>query len=62
MYYLATEGTLTHRFYDTLVFNKFKQALGGRVPVMVSGSAPLNPEIVNFLKIAFGCQLHECYG
>lgn len=55
MYYLATEGALTHRFYDTLVFNKFKQALGGRVRVMVSGSAPIDPEIVNFLKIAFGC-------
>ena len=62
MYYLATEGALTHRFYDALVFNKFKQALGGRVRLMVSGSAPINPEIVNFLKIAFGCQLHECYG
>ena len=59
---LATSGKTTHAFYDLVLFNKFKAILGGRVRVMVSGSAPISKEVLSFLKIAFCCQIHEGYG
>ncbi len=37
---------------DLLVFNAIKSRLGGRVRVIVSGSAPLAPQIESFLRVA----------
>lgn len=36
--------------------------LGGRVRVMITGSAPIAKEVLDFLKIAFCIQIHEGYG
>jgi len=44
------------------VFNKFRDILGGRVRTMITGSAPISKEVLNFLKIAFCCQIKEGYG
>ncbi len=49
-------------FYDALVFNKFREILGGRVRSMVTGSASISNEVLNFLKIAFCVQIKEGYG
>lgn len=48
--------------YDGLVFKKFKAVLGGRVRQMITGSAPISKDVLNFLKIAFCCQINEGYG
>jgi long-chain acyl-CoA synthetase len=40
---VTTNGGFTHKVYDRLFFNKTKAALGGRVRLMISGSAPLLP-------------------
>lgn len=48
--------------YDKLVFNKFRESMGGWVKFMVTGSAPLAKEIVNFMKIAMCCPFYEGYG
>jgi long-chain acyl-CoA synthetase len=40
---VTTNGGYTHKVYDPIFFNKTKLALGGRVRLMVSGSAPLLP-------------------
>jgi long-chain acyl-CoA synthetase len=48
--------------YDCLVFKKFRDILGGRVRVMVTGSAPIAKEVLNFLKIAFCVPILEGYG
>ena len=45
----------THSVYDPLIFNKFKAVLGGRVRILISGSAPISTEVLQFLKIAFCC-------
>ncbi|KAK9083926.1 hypothetical protein Scep_030397 [Stephania cephalantha] len=48
--------------WDRLVFNKIKERLGGRVRLMVSGASPLSPDVLDFLKICFSCQVTEGYG
>jgi len=49
-------------FYDMLVFNKVKEMLGGRVKLMSTGSAPINPETLSFLKVCLGTEIFEGYG
>ncbi|KAF0708408.1 hypothetical protein As57867_006345, partial [Aphanomyces stellatus] len=56
------DGVLTHSVWDALVFSKIQALLGGRVQVIVSGSAPLAPNVKEFLKIAFACRVEEGYG
>lgn len=59
---LAETGQYTHALYDKIFFAKTKAALGGRVRLMISGSAPLLPEVQNFLKVCMCAPLVEGYG
>lgn len=52
---------LAHRVADRLVFGKLRARLGGRVRIMVSGGAPLNPRIIKFFNGA-GALILEGYG
>ncbi|TMW66655.1 hypothetical protein Poli38472_013967 [Pythium oligandrum] len=56
------DGHKTHAFWDALVFSKIRQVLGGRVELMLTGSAPLNVEVKEFMAIVFGCVIIEGYG
>ena len=58
----AATGELTHGFWDKLVFDKVKAVLGGRVRLMLTGSAPIAGDILHFLRIVFSCPLIEGYG
>ena len=55
-------GALTSSIWDRLVFNKSKSALGGRVRLMLTGSAPIAGDMLEFLKICFCCPIIEGYG
>ena len=57
-----SEATYTHCWYDSLVFSKIKEAFGGRVKAMATGSAPISQEVLEFLKIGFCCPVYEAYG
>ena len=59
---VTNNGGVTHRVYDKVFFNKTKQALGGNVRLMVSGSAPLLPDVHRVLKVVMGAPLLEGYG
>lgn len=61
-YYLEREAATTHKLWDTLVFNKTKAVLGGRCRGMISGSAPISKDVVNFMKITMCCPFKEGYG
>ncbi|KAH9689254.1 Long chain acyl-CoA synthetase 7 (peroxisomal) [Citrus sinensis] len=50
------------KMWDRLVFNKIRERLGGRVRFMGSGASPLSPDVMDFLKVCFGCQVMEGYG
>ncbi|KAI8600989.1 hypothetical protein EDD21DRAFT_375648 [Dissophora ornata] len=53
---------LNHPLWDRLLFNKIKMVIGGNVQCMVTGSAPIAKEVLNFLRVAFGCVIVEGYG
>ncbi|PWA86599.1 long-chain acyl-CoA synthetase 2 [Artemisia annua] len=47
---------------DRLVFDKIKQAFGGRVRLMLSGAAPLPKHVEEFLRVACCTVLSQGYG
>lgn len=49
-------------FWDKLIFRKIQDKLGGRVRLVISGSAPLSSEVMSFLRCALGCMVLEGYG
>jgi long-chain acyl-CoA synthetase len=53
---------MKHSIYDAIVFKKIRNILGGKVRLMISGSAPISGEILNFLKVCFSCPIIEAYG
>ncbi|CAD8132100.1 unnamed protein product [Paramecium pentaurelia] len=62
MYYLQNGGHVQHKVWDNLVFKKTREAFGGRVRLMLSGSAPMSPEVVDFLKCVVCVPFLEGYG
>ena len=59
---LRRTGDVHDGCYDALVFNKMRAVLGGRVRLMLTGSAPLSEEVFNFLKVCFCTYFVEAYG
>lgn len=64
----AKEGNLQRRIitkntiWDKLLFKKIQDTLGGRVRLVFTASAPLEPHVLNFTRCAFGCVVVEGYG
>ena len=42
------------KLWELLVFNKIRQAVGGKVRFMLSGGAPLSSDTQRFINICFG--------
>jgi len=59
---LEATGMCTHGFWDSMVMKKLAAALGGNVKKMLTGSAPLSKEVMNFFKVAMSTQFFEAYG
>eukprot|EP01006_Ploeotia_vitrea_P030525 TRINITY_DN62918_c0_g1_i1.p1 TRINITY_DN62918_c0_g1~~TRINITY_DN62918_c0_g1_i1.p1 ORF type:complete len:686 (+),score=60.63 TRINITY_DN62918_c0_g1_i1:23-2059(+) len=57
------QGHLTHKLWDGLVFTPLKTKLGlNRVREIITGSAPIAPHVMDFLRVVFGCNVIEGYG
>lgn len=50
-----------HAIADKLIYSKWRQAIGGHFDKVVSGSAALQPRLVNFFT-AMGMPIYEGYG
>jgi len=48
--------------WNALVFRKIQALIGGRVKVMVSGSAPLSQDTQRFVQTCFNCPVRQGYG
>jgi long-chain acyl-CoA synthetase len=59
---LHATGINTHPVWDRLVFRKIRAVLGGNLVLVSTGSAPISAEVIDFLKIAFFCDVIEGYG
>ena len=44
------------------VFPKFRAGFGGSIRIMLTGSAPINSAVQNYLQKAMGCPFLEGYG
>ena len=51
-----------HRFWDRFVFRTVRDVLGGRVCFMLTGSAPIQPHVLEWLRVCFSCNVHHGYG
>lgn len=47
--------------YD-FAFKKIRESLGGCCKMIITGSAPISPEILHFLRVVTGCFVVEGYG
>jgi long-chain acyl-CoA synthetase len=55
-------GDQYHPLWDRLWSRKVKEALGGRIELIISGSAPLPKDTIRFLKAALACEVIEGFG
>ena len=55
-------GKLSHAFFDKFFFSEIKNLLGGKIVYMMSCGATMNKEIMQILKIMFGCYFVEGFG
>lgn len=60
--YHDVDGQVTHAFWDRLVFRKVRALLGGNVELIISGSAPIRPEVLKLLRVALVADVREGYG
>ncbi|KAA0150528.1 hypothetical protein FNF31_07010 [Cafeteria roenbergensis] len=60
---LRADGTISHSFWDWLVFDAVKPRVGlDRVRYMLTGSAPMAGETLETLRAVFGVPVLEGYG
>ncbi|KAL5332707.1 hypothetical protein BJX70DRAFT_392777 [Aspergillus crustosus] len=58
-----SKATVKHSLYDRIWAKKVASAIGlERVKTLVSGSAPLDPSLHDFLRVAIGADFPEGYG
>ncbi|PVV00342.1 hypothetical protein BB560_005282 [Smittium megazygosporum] len=51
-----------HFLWDRILFKKLQAVVSKRLDIVISGSAPLDPNILDFLRIALLCRMSEGYG
>lgn len=59
---LKAGGGFNHVLFDAVLFKKMRELLGGKVRIMVTGSAPIAGDVLDFLKICFSAPICEGYG
>jgi long-chain acyl-CoA synthetase len=57
-----TSGIVRNNSIYDYVFKQIRESLGGHCKVLLTGSAPVSPEILQFLRVVCGCIVIEGYG
>ena len=62
-YRLLKNGTVDNQYIDPIVFSKLTKRLGlENCRLMITGSAPIAPHVMQFLRVSFACATVEGYG
>jgi long-chain acyl-CoA synthetase len=62
-YWLRTTGTTHHSVWDRIVFRTIAARVGlDRCRLMITGSAPIAPHVMEFLRVVFSTNVVEGYG
>ncbi|KAI8341217.1 hypothetical protein BC941DRAFT_510427 [Chlamydoabsidia padenii] len=56
------DQTVHHWIWDRIVFAPIRAKLGGRIRFILSGSAPVSPDVMDFMRICFSANVYEGYG
>lgn len=59
---LINANTYNHQIWDKILFSKVAAVLGGRVKYLITGSAPVDHQVMQFFRIMFSCEFCEGYG
>lgn len=59
---LRTQGQLTHKVWDALIFKKIQAVLGGQMELIVFAGAPLDKAIQERLACMLSCPILSGYG
>lgn len=62
IWYFIQNGTAHHFIYDNAIFRWIRNVMGGRIRFFVSGGAPLNVDVKNYLTVVFSAPIFEAYG
>ena len=62
MWYFMKYGFFKNLIFDTILFQQIKSLLGGNIKLFISGGAPLDIEIKQFLSVVFSAPIIEAYG
>jgi long-chain acyl-CoA synthetase len=54
--------SIKHTIFDTFILKKIRESLGGRVKGFAVGSAPLNKDTTDDMKVLFSVPIIEAYG
>ena len=49
-------------FFDKLIFSKVQESFGGKVKVMITGSAPVSKDMLSFFQTVMNCPVRQGYG
>ncbi|KAI8905752.1 hypothetical protein DFJ77DRAFT_435296 [Powellomyces hirtus] len=55
-------GHVTNKSLWDKIFNPIQAKIGGKVKIVLTGAAPISPDIIEFVRIVMGCQVLEGYG
>lgn len=56
------KGQVSHWLWDRVIFKPLRDKFGGQLRLIVSGSAPISAEALEFLRCCFSCDVVEGYG
>lgn len=58
---LVSSGVIRNNsFWDKVVFRKIQEGMGGRLRLMLVGSAPLAGNVLTFIRCSLGCMVSKC--
>lgn len=59
---MREKGTRKHGCYDKIIFKKIRAKFGGNIRLLMTGSAPIAPEVMTFWQCALSIHVSEVYG